>query len=587
MDQVRTRNSSPGQNLREAGEIAAMGREHVCTKTECEQPGFGFRQFDGIDIKAEKASAGLQTWQDLPRVPAITERAINGEFTGLRREDFEDFGNHDWAVSAGGCFSGGKNFRHGVGIAPRIVLLVFLLETARVSARVAWAAAVRQRYRVGHNEASLCSLCLASNGVSCDFMRMSSQRIMVVGGGAAGVFAAITCAAAAPGAEVTVLEKGPQFLSKVRISGGGRCNVTHACFDVAELSIRYPRGAHPLLGPFKIFQATDTVAWFEARGVKLKTEKDGRIFPISDSSQTIIDCLLSEARAVGVELLTNHGLERVVRRPEGGFELELANGETLTCDRLLLATGGCRGPAAGQIAVSLGHALESPVPSLFTFHITTPWLRELAGISVESAEASVPDAKLKERGALLITHWGVSGPVILRLSAWGARTLHGLNYEFPLQLNWLPNQDAEALAAQFQSRRQSQAARLIVNTPLPPLPSRLWEQLVLAAGIARDTRWSSLSRSAQHHLAQQLLRTQLPVSGKSLNKEEFVTCGGVRLSEVNFKTMQSRICPGLFFAGELLDIDGITGGFNFQAAWTTGWIAGHAMAASSREAGKQ
>ena len=409
-------------------------------------------------------------------------------------------------------------------------------------------------------------------------MRMSSQRIIVAGGGAAGIFAAITCAAAAPESDVTVLEKGPQFLSKVRISGGGRCNVTHACFEMAELAIRYPRGAHPLLGPFQIFQARDTVAWFEARGVKLKTEKDGRMFPLSDSSQTIIDCLLREARRAGVKLLANRGLERVVRRAQGGFELGLADRETLVCDRLLLATGGCRGLAAGHLAVSLGHALEPPVPSLFTFHVTTPWLRELAGISVESVEASVPDTKLKERGALLITHWGVSGPVILRLSAWGARALHSLTYEFPLQLNWLPDQSAEAIAAQLQSRRQSEAARLIVNTPLPSLPSRLWEKLVLAAGIAPDTRWAGLSRPAQHHLAQQLLRTQLPVSGKSLNKEEFVTCGGVRLSEVNFKTMESRICPGLFFAGELLDIDGITGGFNFQAAWTTGWIAGNTMA---------
>ena len=253
--------------------------------------------------------------------------------------------------------------------------------------------------------------------------------------------------------------------------------------------------------------------------------------------------------------------------------------EKIACDRLLLATGGCRAAVAGQLAVSLGHTLEPPVPSLFTFHIESPWLRSLAGISVGLAEVSVPSAKLRERGALLVTHWGLSGPVILRLSAWGARALHGFNYQFPLQVNWLPHLHAEAIAAELKSRQAAQPARLVVNVPVTPLPSRLWEQLVLAAGIARDTRWAALSRAAQHQLVQQLIRTEFPVTGKSLNQDEFVTCGGVRLAEVNFKTMESKVCPGLFFAGELLDIDGVTGGFNFQAAWTTGWLAGKAMAA--------
>src|SRR5213592_1956531 len=451
---------------------------------------------------------------------------------------------------------------------------------------------------------------------------MSSRRVIVVGGGAAGFFAAITCAETTPDAEVTVLERGPQFLSKVRISGGGRCNVTHACFDARELITRFPRGERALLAPFEIFPASDTVAWFESRGVKLKTERDGRMFPVSDASQTIIDCLLHAARAAKVKLWLNRGVERATKRAEGGFELTLSKsgthrnsplpayrerdrgipeeqraanprpaalpfgkgegdesgGEKLTCDRLLLATGGCRAAAAGQLAVSLGHTLEPPVPSLFTFHIETPWLRELAGISLESVEASVPDARLRERGALLLTHWGLSGPAILRLSAWGARVLHGLNYLFPLHLNWLPRLGADAISAELHSRRQRQPARFIANTPISPLPSRLWEQLVLAAGISGETRWAALSRAAQHRLVQQLIRTEFQVTGKSLNKDEFVTCGGVRLSEVNFKTMESRICPGLYFAGELLDIDGITGGFNFQAAWTTGWIAGQAMA---------
>ena len=454
---------------------------------------------------------------------------------------------------------------------------------------------------------------------------MSSQRVIVVGGGAAGFFAAITCAEAAPDCEVTVLEKGAQFLSKVRISGGGRCNVTHACFDGRELAERFPRGEQALISAFHRFQAKDTVTWFESRGVKLKVETDGRMFPTTDSSQTIIDCLLRAATAAGVKLVANCGVTSVVRREEGGFEVGLAGGdsshstrssklqarssretpstkfqpesqspgsagnlglgpspeaegESLACDRLLLATGGCRTPALGQLAVSLGHTLAPPVPSLFTFHIEMPWLRELAGISVAEVEAAVPSAGLRERGALLVTHWGLSGPVILRLSAWGARELHKQDYRFPLRVNWLPRLSPDAIAAALQSRRKTQPARQVINAPLAPLPARLWEQLVNAAGIPRETRWAALSRTAQHKLLEQLIRTELPVTGKSLNKDEFVTCGGVPLSEVNFKTMESRICPGLHFAGELLDIDGITGGFNFQAAWTTGWIAGRAMA---------
>ncbi len=407
-----------------------------------------------------------------------------------------------------------------------------------------------------------------------------------MGGGAAGFFAAIACAEASPDAEVTVLERTPHFLTKVRISGGGRCNVTHRCFEPRELTKRYPRGERALIAPYQRFQASDTVEWFEARGVKLKTEADGRMFPITDSSETIINCLLGEARRRGVKLRANCGVEKVERIERSAdslvraplFRLTLANGEALECDRLLLATGGCRTPALGALAVSLGHTLEPPVPSLFTFHIQTPWLHELAGVALESAEASVPGTGLRERGALLVTHWGLSGPVILRLSAWGARALHELDYKFSLHVNWLPDRPADQLARDLQTRRNCQAAKLVVNFPIAPLTARLWEQLVLAAGIARDTRWSALSSAQQHRLIQQIARAEFQVTGKSLNKDEFVTCGGVRLKEVDFKTMQSRVCPGLFFAGEVLDVDGITGGFNFQAAWTTGWIAGHAMA---------
>ncbi|MGD1020045.1 MAG: NAD(P)/FAD-dependent oxidoreductase [Verrucomicrobiia bacterium] len=407
---------------------------------------------------------------------------------------------------------------------------------------------------------------------------MSARRIIIVGGGAAGFFAAITCAEANPDADITILEKSSQFLSKVRISGGGRCNVTHACFDAREFAARFPRGEQALIGPFKRFQAKDTVAWFEGRGVKLKTESDGRMFPITDSSETIIDCLVDSAKAAGVKLVANCGVQRLSKRTEGEFEATLSTGKTDECDRVLLATGGCRTAAAGQLAVSLGHTLEPPVPSLFTFHAATPWLHKLSGISVESAEVSIPGAKLRERGALLVTHTGLSGPVILRLSAWGAREIHDRDYQFPLHVNWLPHFDAERIVSELTVRREQQPAKLVVNTPIAPLPARLWEQLVLASGVAADTRWSRLTRAAQHRLIQQLTRTELAVTGKSLNKDEFVTCGGVRLRDVDFKTMESRLCPGLHFAGELLDIDGITGGFNFQAAWTTGWIAGQAMA---------
>jgi predicted Rossmann fold flavoprotein len=302
------------------------------------------------------------------------------------------------------------------------------------------------------------------------------------------------------------------------------------------------------------------------------------MFPTTDSSQTIIDCLMEAARMAGVTLRTNCGVEQIRRTSAGDFELKLSTGEMLRCDRVLLATGGCRTAALGQLAVSLGHTLEPPVPSLFTFQIAAPWLRTLAGVSVEPVELTVASARLRERGPLLVTHWGLSGPAVLRLSAWGARSLHECNYQFTLQVNWLPAWNEETLGAEFQRRQQAHPARQLVNAPVTPLSARLWEQLVVASGLSPQMRWAEIGRSARRPLLQQLLRTELPVTGKSLNKDEFVTCGGVRLNEVNFKTMGSKIAPGLFFAGEVLDVDGITGGFNFQAAWTTGWLAGRAMA---------
>lgn len=403
------------------------------------------------------------------------------------------------------------------------------------------------------------------------------NKIIVVGGGAAGFFAAI--AAAEAGSDVTILEKTARVLEKVRISGGGRCNVTHSLFETREFSNRYPRGGRALLGPFTKFSASDTVAWFESRGVKLKTERDGRMFPVTDNSETIVNCLMEAAHKAGVKIRLNCAVESVTKTSEGKFELTISDPQKILCDKLLLATGGCRAAVAGQLAASLAHTIEPPVPSLFTFQIESPWLRSLAGVSLELAEVSVPAVKLRERGPLLVTHWGLSGPAILKMSAWGARTLHDLNYQFPLFVNWLPESNPEKIIAEFQARRKTVGAKLLANVPLFPLTARLWEQLILAAGVEREVRWSALTRAQMQTLAQQLTHTEFVVTGKSLNKDEFVTCGGVKLGEIIFQRMESKVCPGLFFAGELLDIDGITGGFNFQAAWTTGFVAGNAMAA--------
>jgi len=404
----------------------------------------------------------------------------------------------------------------------------------------------------------------------------SQFRIVVVGGGAAGFFSAIAAAETASNAQVVILEKGARTLSKVRISGGGRCNTTHACFDPRELARRYPRGGRALIGPFSRFGPAETVAWFKERGVSLKTEDDGRMFPVTDSSETIVECLKGAAGRSGVRVLTGTGLDTISKRQGGGFILGLSSGEKMECERLLWAAGGCR--VDGHPVVPLGHSLVPPVPSLFTFHIDTPWLRELPGVSIASAQVSVPGTDLGEVGPLLITHNGLSGPGILRLSAWGARELHDLRYEFPLTINWLPGSGRDSIPSEMQARRETSGGQTVLRSRWNPLPARLWEQLVLHAGIAPETRWARLARSEARQLANLLTATELPVRGKSMNKEEFVTCGGIPLPEVDFKTMESRIVPGLHFAGEALDIDGITGGFNFQAAWTTGWIAGRAMA---------
>lgn len=410
---------------------------------------------------------------------------------------------------------------------------------------------------------------------------MSTRKIVVVGGGAAGYFAAITCAEAAPEAEVTILEATAHPLAKVKVSGGGRCNVTHACFDPRELVKRYPRGSRELLGPFHQWQPRDTVAWFERRGVALKTEEDGRMFPTTDSSQTIVTCLQTAADRARIQLRTRCGLVAASRGEQGGFALELTAGETLYCDGLLLATGGNRASAGFATAEKFGHTVEPLVPSLFTFHVTDPRLQDLSGIAVVDTVASARGTKLSERGPTLITHWGLSGPAILRLSAWGARELQACDYQFPLLLNWAGGRSVEQVRADLVQMRAAHPRRQIGSSSGFGVPQRLWERLVVAAGLKLETIWTSASNALLGSLANQLAAGEFSVTGKSMNKEEFVTCGGIRLGEVDFKTMQSRRCPGLFFAGEILDIDGITGGFNFQAAWTTGYLAGRALAAFS------
>lgn len=408
-------------------------------------------------------------------------------------------------------------------------------------------------------------------------MVMTAPRVIVVGGGAAGFFAAIACAGANPAARVVLYEATAHPLAKVRISGGGRCNVTHACPEPRELVKKYPRGGRELLGPFSRFGPRDTIAWFAARGVELKTENDGRMFPVTDDSGTIVDCLRRTADQAGVKVYLPIGVRRVTRANDV-FEVEFTDNSVGEFDRVLIATGGTKGSAGQTIAAQLGHTIETPVPSLFTFHIDDPRIRGLEGLSVPAAATSVPGTKLKDSGGLLITHWGMSGPAILKLSAWGARELSERGYKFPLVVSWAEGRTVPQALETLVSARLANLKKQIATWNPFALPSRLWERLIVAAGIAPETVWTSVSNASLQALAGQVAAAEFAVEGKSLNKDEFVTCGGVRLREVDFKTMESRVCPGLHFAGEVLDIDGVTGGFNFQAAWTTGWLAGRAMA---------
>lgn len=402
-----------------------------------------------------------------------------------------------------------------------------------------------------------------------------AYRLVVIGGGAAGFFCAVNAARMNPRLKVTIIEKSNKLLSKVKVSGGGRCNTTHACFDIPELVKKYPRGQNFIKKAFHLFNTNDTISWFAERGVELKTEADGRMFPVSNDSQTIINCLLKEADKYNVEIIMQSEVEEL-RPVADGFELQTTKAK-IQANYVCIATGGYPKPAMFNWLRKPGHTIEEPVPSLFTFNIPGNPITELMGVSVERAGVKVAGTKLSEEGPLLITHWGMSGPAVLRLSAWGARLLADMHYHFTLLVNWLPDYKEPDLRNDWQSFRDEYAGQKTGGKNPFGLPNRLWGHLLSCSGIQPDIRWADMPSKGQNKLIKNLTAQEFSVKGKTTFKEEFVTCGGVKLSEIDPHTMQSRIRPGIFFAGEVMDVDGITGGFNFQNAWTSGWIAAKAI----------
>ncbi|MFT3674353.1 MAG: NAD(P)/FAD-dependent oxidoreductase [Chitinophagaceae bacterium] len=400
---------------------------------------------------------------------------------------------------------------------------------------------------------------------------MQSADFIIVGGGAAGIFCAVNMARLHRDRRVLVLEKTSKLLSKVKISGGGRCNVTHACFDIDELSRRYPRGGSFVKKTFHQFGPADTVQWFADRGVALKTEEDGRMFPVSNSSQTIIDCLMQEVNRYGVTIEMNADIKDLAYS-DGHFTLVSATGRSWQAPAICIACGGFPKLSQFDWLASLGHTIESPVPSLFTFNMPGHPITKLMGLSVEQARVRIAGSKLESTGPLLITHWGMSGPAILRLSAWAARELHDRQYNFSITVNWLPAHHEESLRTLFQQYRQQVPAQKISNRNQLGLPHRLWEYLVQESHISPERRWADLSSKEQNQLIRNCCHHTFDIKGKTTFKDEFVTAGGIRLNEIDHRTLMSRKHPGLYFAGEILDVDGITGGYNFQHAWTSGMI---------------
>ena len=406
---------------------------------------------------------------------------------------------------------------------------------------------------------------------------MKKKRLIVIGGGAAGFFCAVNAARMNPSLEVMIVEKASKLLSKVKVSGGGRCNVTHACFSITEMIKKYPRGGSFLKKAFHHFFTTDTIQWFKERGVELKTETDGRMFPVSNSSQTIIDCLMQEVNKYSVEILMNKDVKAVTKLGDH-WQLLFANETTMTAEYVCIASGGYPKSAQFEWLQQIGHSIEAPVPSLFTFNMPGNAITALMGVTVQNVTVKIAGTKLTEQGSLLITHWGMSGPAILKLSAWGARQLAHDNYKFTAIINWVPLYNEQTLKDKFQQVRFDIAAQKISNRNPFALPQRLWQYLLQQSGVNEDMRWADLPAKEQNKLIKNLCVQEFLVNGKTTFKEEFVTAGGVVLSEIDYNTMESKITPNLFFCGEVTDTDGVTGGFNFQNAWTTGFIAAKAIA---------
>ncbi|MDG1715884.1 NAD(P)/FAD-dependent oxidoreductase [Lacinutrix sp.] len=396
---------------------------------------------------------------------------------------------------------------------------------------------------------------------------MINKDILIVGGGASGFFAAINIAEQHPNLKVTILERGKEVLTKVKVSGGGRCNVTHAEFIPQELVTNYPRGERELLGPFHTFMTGDTIAWFEERGVALKIEEDGRMFPVSNSSQTIIDCFINEARIHNVEVLRNHPVISIVYDKNNWLVNTKTN--SFTCQKLIIATGS--NPKIWNLLQELGHSVSSPVPSLFTFNIKDNRIKDIPGVVAKNVSIKVVDSNLETEGPLLITHWGMSAPSILKLSAFGALELAKRNYKFSIEVNFV-NLNYEIVISRLYDIKKELNKKKVINYAQFDLPKRLWHQLVLASEINLETRWADCTKAQIENLVNQLTSAIFKVDGKSTFKEEFVTAGGVNLKEVNFKTFESKLHKNLYFVGEVLNIDAVTGGFNFQNAWTGAYI---------------
>lgn len=405
---------------------------------------------------------------------------------------------------------------------------------------------------------------------------MNKKRVVVIGGGAAGFFCAVNAARLHPALDVIILEKTGKLLSKVKVSGGGRCNVTHACFSIADMVKRYPRGGSFLKKTFHHFFTKDTIAWFEERGVKLVAEDDGRMFPSTNSSQTIIDCLVKEAGKYRIEI-RKHIEVKEIATENNSWTVVCKDGEVIKTDFVCVASGGYPRIMQYGWLQATAHGIEEPVPSLFTFNMPGNLITSLMGVVAQNVQVKIMGTKFIEQGPLLITHWGMSGPAVLKLSAWGAKELAALQYQFKILVNWLPGFNENSLREKFQQLRFNLASQKIINRNPFTLPARLWEFLLTKSNIKNELRWADLPAKEQNKLIRHLCADEYEVKGKTTFKEEFVTAGGVLLSEIDCNTMQSKKHKGLFFAGEIIDVDGITGGFNFQNAWTTGWIAANAI----------